>query len=254
MIVAAVILALIVLIALIPIRIEAEYRGSVSVVLRLPFFTKRLFPKERPKAEEQNPPRMAEASPVPSLAAGGTGSAASVPAPKREPTAEITREAKPAANKEPKKKARPAKKNKNNEAKNAAPPTSEEKAESLAEKLARYLDLAAEFLGPLRKAVRRLIKAESIRAHVTVGAGEADKTAETAGLLWGVGYGLIGLVNRLFLVESHDLRIVPEYRRRAFGAEADCILRTNIANIICAAAILGIAFVRYKLKHGRKKK
>ena len=102
--------------------------------------------------------------------------------------------------------------------------------------------------------MRRLIKAESVRARITFGAGEADKTAETVGLLWGVGYGLIGLVNRLFLVESHDLKITPEYRRAAFAAEADCILRTNIANIICAAAILGFAFIRYKLKHGRKKK
>ena len=203
MIVAAVILALIVSVALIPIKITAEYRGSVSVVLRLPFFTKRLFPKERPKAAEQAPPREAEARPAASV---------------------------------------------------SAPPQSEERAESLAEKLARYLDLAAEFLGPLRKAVRRLIKAESVRARITFGAGEADKTAETVGLLWGVGYGLIGLVNRLFLVESHDLKITPEYRRAAFAAEADCILRTNIANIICAAAILGFAFIRYKLKHGRKKK
>lgn len=123
----------------------------------------------------------------------------------------------------------------------------EEKPSGRIEQLSGYLKKAKEFLGPLRKALRMLIKAEKLEATVAIGAEEADKTAIYAGMLWGIGYSLIALINEVIKVENHSCNVIPRYDRPIIEAEAFCIFRSNLANIIGAAAIIGIAYLKYKL-------
>ena len=202
MIVLAAVLVLLVLLALIPIRIIAEYRSELSLRIKVMFVGIRLAPrKAKPKKEQKQ-----------------------------------QEDTKKKAEKEPKK--GPEKESE----------TPETRAVSATERLSKYLNLAVEFLGPLRKAVRRLVKAESLSARVSFGTGDAAETAVLVGLLWGAGYNLISLVDLIVKVEGQELSITPDYSGPAFEAEAACILKTNIANIICAAAILGIAYIRYILK------
>lgn len=203
MIVLAAVLVLLVLLALIPIRIIAEYRSELRLRLKVLFVEIRLLPRKA--------------------------------APKKGQGQDKNRKKK--TEKEPEKE----------------PENEETRAVSLTERLSRYLNLAVEFLGPLRKAVRRLIKAESLSARVSFGTGDAAHTAILVGLLWGAGYNLISLVDMIVRVEDHELSITPDYSGPTFEAEAACILRTNIANIICAAAILGIAYIRYIIKIRRNK-
>ena len=202
MIVFAAVLALLVLLALIPIRIIAEYRSGLSLRLKVLFVVIGLVPrKKKPKNEHRQ---------------------------KEDIKKKEEKELKKEPGKEPEK--------------------PETRAVSATERLSGYLNLAVEFLGPLRRAVRRLIKAESLSARVSFGTGDAAGTAVLVGLLWGAGYNLISLVDLIVKVEDQELSITPDYSGPAFEAEAACILRTNIANIICAAAILGIAYIRYILK------
>lgn len=130
---------------------------------------------------------------------------------------------------------------------------SSDKKPSVPEKIADGLSLIKEMLGPLRRAMRRLVRAEKLDVQVQIGADDAANTAVYTGMLWGVGYNLIGLLNQVCAVESHHLNVLPSYDKPMLSAEADCILRTSLANIICAAFILGIAFLRYKFKNRRNK-
>lgn len=206
MIVLAAVLVLLVLLALIPIRIIAEYRSELRLRLKVLFVEIGLLPKKaKPKKEQRQ-----------------------------------EEETKKDSEKDRKK--GPGKESEENTE------SPEARATSATEKLSGYLNLAAEFLGPLRRAVRRLVKAESLSARVSFGTGDAAQTAVLVGLLWGAGYNLISLVDLIVKVEGQELSITPDYSGPAFEAEAACILRTNIANIICAAAILGIAYIRYILK------
>ncbi|MCH5187075.1 MAG: DUF2953 domain-containing protein [Oscillospiraceae bacterium] len=206
MIVLAAVLALLVLLALIPIRVIAEYRSEFSLRLKVLFVVIRLLPR---KAKPKKGQRQEE-------------------------------DTKKKSEKEPKKDPEKEPENKTEKP--------ETRAVSATERLSGYLNLAVEFLGPLRKAVRRLVKAESLSARVSFGTGDAAQTAILVGLLWGAGYNLISLVDLIVKVEGQELSITPDYSGPTFEAEAACILRTNIANIICAAAILGIAYIRYILK------
>ncbi len=240
MIALLIILAVIALILLIPIRLYAEYNGAVSVRLKILLWNIWLYPrkKRKPKPEKSQSvkPGVPAEAPRPSAQ----------PAPKPEVSEKREAPPKPEAEKTkpPKAETPPPPE---------AAPEAHEKEKFFFDKLSGYLELAEEFLGPLRRAVRRLIKAESITADITVGTGEAPSTAVTTGMLWSVGYGLISIIDRIFKVESHKLQISPYYEKAAFKAEAGCILRTNPANIIGAAAILGIAYLKHILKNRRNK-
>lgn len=198
MIIAAVIVALLLAAAFIPIRLTAEYRGAPRLRLRALFFTVPLPPERKPKPAEGGGKEKADEG-------GGT--------------------------------------------KKETPPDGEEApSASRLGKLKKILSFALEMLGPLRKALRRLIRAENLSLDIRVGSGDAASTAVAVGLLWGAGYEIIALIDRLFRVEAHSLTVTPDYGAAVLGAEGSCILRTNIANIICAAAILGIAFLKYTFK------
>ncbi len=126
------------------------------------------------------------------------------------------------------------------------------KKESFPEKAARVLSLIEEMLGPLRRAVRRLVRVESIALQVTVGSEDAANTAVYTGMLWGVVCNLVSLLDRIAAVEKQELNVLPSYNEPVLKAEGSCILRTTLANIIGAAAIMGIAFVRYKIKNKKQ--
>lgn len=241
MIILAAVLALIVLISIIPIRIYADYHGAIKLWGRVLFWKIDIYPKNNKSGKKS------KNEPV-------THSSNSGRIDKRPKTAssKITENFSYSKESSQKKdvKGEPEKSPDN---KFQEKETANHNEETLPEKIVRYLKLADDFLGPLRKSLRHLIKIENISADVTVGTNDAADTAIYAGMLWALGYNIIGLTNKIFKIEKHKLQIVPSYDKSVLKAEGSCILRSNIANIICAAAILGIAFLRYKLKNRRNK-
>lgn len=247
MAVLAVIIAVLVILAVIPIRVYVEYRGGLRVLGRVLFVEVPIYPR-KPKAEKEREneaePEIEPVEPLENLK----------PKEEKSEKKESAEETPPEEIKPQETKKVPKEKKQVKQKKPKAEPKPAENGQALTEKLAEYLKKAEEILGLGRKIVRRLITVESLNVRVAVGADEADKTAILAGMLWSVGYGIIALADKIVKIRRHNLNIVPVYNSVTLEGEADCILRTNLANIIGAAAIAGIAYVRYKIKNRRKTK
>ncbi len=242
MIILAVAAAIIFLLLVLPIRIFVRCSGVRSEVWgKVGFFKFSIYP--RPKK-----PASGEPAPDKTASSGIDKEAAQSPPFEAPKPQESETEAKTESKKNTPKEKPPEKSEKPSQA------GENDNTPGTIERLTEYLKKAQEFLGPLRKALRMLIKAERVEATVTIGAEEADKTAIYAGMLWGLGYSVIALIDGLIKVENHSYNVIPSYDRPVIEAEAFCILRSNLANIIGAAAIIGIAFLKYKHKKNRRTK
>ncbi len=253
MVVFAVIIAVIAALVLIPIRICISYHGSLSLWIRVLFLRFDIFPrrqKSRPAPEEKPPEVRAEKKQAPA------------PPKEKKPTkkAEKPPEAKKTDQKPAEEKPKAAEKSGTSDKQKTekpqeetAPKAPEEKAEGLIDQFLKYYRIAQQFFDPFRRALRRLIKAEKLELDVRFGTEDAADTAVYTGVLWGVAYNLLGLIARFVTVEKHRISIEPVFNDPSFSAAGDCIIRTNIANIIGAAAIAATAYLRYVIKNRRNK-
>ncbi len=251
MIVLAVVLALLLCVLLVPIKIYVRYRGGVSLWVCILAWKRGILPRPKKTKPEKKAVRSGS-----DTSADSKSQKSDLPPEAKQAETEKPEERRESFPPEPEKKAPDSgnkeSENKENEEEKTAS-EQKEKNESLPERIARYLKLAEEFLGPLRKAVRQLVKAESLEVTVSVGTEDAAKTAVYSGMLWSIGYNIIALADRIVKIRSQSLKVEPVYGHTCLKAEGDCILRTSLANIIAAAAILGIAYLRYKLKNRRNK-
>lgn len=120
---------------------------------------------------------------------------------------------------------------------------------SSVENVASRLKNLKEILGAFSKITRWLICAESVEVKIRLGSSEADKTAVACGMLWAVGANLRTLLGGLVQVKKYNLNITPDYSQSVFEGEARCILRTNSAKLISAAAIVALRYVFCKKRN-----
>lgn len=148
----------------------------------------------------------------------------------------------------------PTKKQKNapSPKKEEAPDPKAEPAKSpfaAVERVASELKNLKEILGAFSKITRWLICAESVEVKIRLGSSEADKTAVACGMLWAVGANLRTLLGGLVRVKNYNLNITPDYSQSVFEWKARCILRTNSAKLISAAAIVALRYVFCKKRN-----
>ncbi len=258
MIVLAVIAAVIIAAALIPIKICADYHGSFRLWVSVLFVRVNIFPRKKAAPPEENEPPAAPAgktedgTAAPFQDAGPQNEAA--PQPER-PKAPSEPKPKKQKDKEQKKKKPPEPLERKPEAKKAEDEAEKaEDNENFLDRFLRYYSIAAEFLDPFRRALRRLLKINELNVVVRAGTDDAAKTAVYSGALWGVAGNLLGLISRFVTIERQNIDIVPAFNETVFTAEGDCIIRTSLANIIGAAAIAAWAYLKFKLKNRRNKK
>ncbi len=242
MIVLAVVAVLLAAILLAPIRVFAVYRGSLSVWVKVLFLRYDVLPKRKKleKAEKplENPP---ENPPEP---------------PKKEPV-------KPPEPPKPRpEKMKPEKEPPRQKKDLSEPPKTEpspevkdvEETTGFVDKFLHYYEMANELFGPFKRALRRLLKLRLLKADVWVGVQDAADTAVYTGMLWAVAGNLLGLLTQFVTVERPEINIAPAYNQTVLKAEGECIIRTNPANIIGAAAIAALGWLRYKKQIRRNKK
>lgn len=250
MVVLAVIIAVIAVLILIPIRICVSYHGSLSLRIRVLFLRFDIFPrrqnhqtesKEKPpeiKAKKKKPPASIKKDRPPNKP----------PDAKKEEAPQKSAEEKPKAEERTGTSDR-----QNTESAQRPSKAPEEKAEGLIDQFLKYYRIARQFFEPFKRALRRLIKAEKLELDIRFGTEDAADTAVYTGALWAVAYNLLGLTARFVTVEKHSINIQPVFNDPSFSAAGDCIIRTNIANIIGAAAISATAYLRYVIKNRRNK-
>ena len=117
-----------------------------------------------------------------------------------------------------------------------------------------YYSIAAQFLDPVRRALRRLIRIDELNAAVRVGTMDAADTAVYTGMTWGIAGNLLALVARFVTIKKRNIIVEPVYNQSVLSAEGDCIIHTNVANIIGAAAIVAFAYLKYRINNRRNKK
>ncbi len=241
MIVLAVVAALLAAILLMPVKIFAVYRGSLRVwvkvlFLRFDIIPKKEKPKERPVKKEkpvktEEPPERPPAPPEP---------------PKKEPAKPPKPEKeKPDKKQTEKKREKPPKQKKPEE---PAPVEEAGETAGFVDKFLHYYDMACELIGPFKKALRRLLKLNLLKADIRVGVQDAADTAVYTGMLWAVAGNLLGLLTQFVTVERPEISIAPAYNETVLEAGGECIIRTNPANIIGAVVIAALGWLRYKRK------
>ncbi len=261
MIVLAVIAAVIVAILLIPIKIFAVFRGSLKLWVKVLFLRIDILPKkekavEAVKPDTKNKLREEYAAPEPARP--------SEPPERKEQPREPERTHVPGGpdkeeNKklEREKERKKAKKKPPEPKKAPAPAAEAEEAEETAgfvDKSMRIYETVSELFGPFQRAIKRLLKVSELNVDVRVGTMDAADTAVYAGMLWAVAGNLLGLASRFVRVQKPNIRITPAYNETVLAGEGDCIICTNLGNIIGAAAIAAVAWLRYKSKSKKTKR
>ena len=251
MIVLAVIVAVIAALLFIPIKIVISFRGTLALWVKVLFLRFKLMPRR--KKPEKVPEKPKEAPPE---------------KPKEEP---VERPEKPKESTEEKPKERPAPKPEKKPEKSAEAEQSktaeseqsktaeadEETAEEelgFVDRFLHYYNIAAQFLDPFRRALRRIIRIDELNVNVRVGTPDAADTAVYTGMTWAIAGNLLGLVARFVTIKKRNITVSPAFNESVLSAEGDCIIHTNIANIIGAAAIAAFAYLKYRIINRRNKK
>lgn len=243
LIVIAVIAAVIAAILLIPIKIYADFHGRLRLWVKVLFLRFDIIPKKESGAEtppDKPPEKPKEEAP-----------------PKEEKSEEKPKEEKPKNEKPESEKPKEQKPPEKSSPEGTAAEAEVEEAEETGgfiDRFLHYYSMAREFLDPFRRALRRLLKIDVLNVDVRVGTKDAAATAVYTGMLWGVAGNLLGLVSRFVTVKKPLVNIAPAYNETVLTAEGSCIIRTNPANIIGAAAIAALAYLKYKCKNRRNKK
>lgn len=244
MIVLAVAAVLIAALLLVPIRIYISYHTRLEVRLRVLFLRFDIIPRKKKEEagkskktkEQKKEPAKKEAEKPPDE-------------PAKEEKKEAAKEER--GFKEPlQKDEHPNPEKKKRSEKNESPPSEDEDRENgIVDTFFRYYALLEEFFEPFKRVIRLLCKVQNAELTVQVGTADAADTAAYTGMLWAAAYNILGLISRFLTVEHHSIKIEPMYNSSVLSAWGSCIIRTNIANIICAAAIAGAAYLRHKRKN-----
>lgn len=242
MIVLAVIVAVIAALVLIPIKLVVSFHGRLELCVRVLFLRFTIFPRRKePEAPE---PEMPKESPKEKVGEKPKE-------PPKEPPAKPKEKPKKEPKKEPEKKPeKPPKPEKPAEAEEEIA----EEEEGFIDRFLRYYSTIAEFLDPVRRALRRIVIIDELNVAVRVGTLDAADTAVYTGMTWAMAGNLIGLVARFVTIKKRNINVEPAYNESVLAAEGDCIIHTSIANIIGAAAIVAYAYLKFKIKNRRNKK
>lgn len=84
-----------------------------------------------------------------------------------------------------------------------------------------------------RRFVRRRLCIKRLAVHIDYSMADAALTGITAGTLWALLYQLFALLTIIAAADSHDFAVNPVYDEHFFfKADAECIIKFRIANII----------------------
>ena len=247
MIVLAVIIAVIAALLFIPIKIVISFHGRLELWMRVLFLRFKIIPRKKKAAHEPEKKTGEKAEDIP----------------EKIPEEPPEKPKKNAAEKPKEPSEKPKRETKRESEKPAAPEQMEtaEDDEETAEEEAGFIDrflhyysIAAEFLDPFRRALRRIVRVDKLNAMIRVGTTDAADTAVYTGMTWAVAGNLLGLVTRFVTIVRPNITVEPAYNESVLSAEGDCIIHTNIANIIGAAAIVAFAYLKFRIKNRRNKK
>ena len=247
MIVLAVIIAVIAALLFIPIKIVISFRGRLELWIRVLFLRIKIIPRK--KKQDEKPEIMAEENPEPVQVA------------EEKPKEEPAEKPKEKPDEKPKQKPEKTAEAEQSETSGSDQSTTAEADEETAEeemgfvdRFLHYYSIAAQFLDPFRRALRRVIRIDELSVAVRVGTLDAADTAVYTGMTWAMAGNLLGLVARFVTIKKRNITVDPAYNEQVLSAEGDCIIHTNIANIIGAAAIVAFAYLKYRIINRRKKK
>lgn len=128
----------------------------------------------------------------------------------------------------------------------------EQKPEEEIEKSIVGLDFILSLFGKFRRFVRKGIRLKDFVLKITFGTGDAASTAVTTGLLWSLTYNLLGLIDKLMIVDKPDVNVEPLFNTATFSAVAKGIIQTTLAHIIATAIIFAYKYFKYKRQKRRK--
>jgi len=113
------------------------------------------------------------------------------------------------------------------------------------------LDTLREFLGITPQVADRLRSFQvcDLEWRSRIGAGDAALTAITAGSLWSIKGGVIGILsNYLTLVRAPRLSVEPCFSSAVFESDVRCIVESPLGQAIIASLRL------YRLLHGKRER
>lgn len=244
MVVFAVIAAVLIAVSLIPIRICADFRGSLQLWVKVLFLRFDIIPSKKKKSAGTPgaPPKDRPEKPR------------EAPAGLKEENNKSETEKAPEEKTDKPEKDKLKKKREEKPKKDSSAPAEEKETESFVDKFLRYYSMVRELFEPFRRAMRRLVHVDSLSVTVRAGTQDAAMTAIYTGMLWGIAANIIGLTARFVTLNSPSVNIVPAYNETVLSVEGGCIIRLSLANIIGAALIAGIAYLKYVIKSRRNKK
>ena len=108
------------------------------------------------------------------------------------------------------------------------------------------LNLIIQLLKSFLKYSRKRIVFKKLDASLEYGTEDAAKTAITVGVLWSALYGVLPVLDKVFMVKNHQFSVHPIYNQPHFSARVDGIIRTRLVHIIFIASVLGIKWMKYK--------
>ena len=104
----------------------------------------------------------------------------------------------------------------------------------------KYLDILIAFY----KYTKKKIKCESFCFRMNYGLGDAALTGISTGMLWGVIYSLLGVLDRYFEFIKMDVNINPDFNDIKLQLEFDCIFKIKIVHIIIVIFIVLYTFIK----------
>lgn len=104
----------------------------------------------------------------------------------------------------------------------------------------KYLDVLIAF----NRYMKKKIKCENFSLKMNYGLGDAALTGISAGMLWGVIYSLLGVLDRYFEFLEMDVAINPDFNDIKLQMEFNCIFKIKIVHIIIVILIVLYTFIK----------
>ena len=108
------------------------------------------------------------------------------------------------------------------------------------------IDFILSFLMETKKFLRKRFKANTVNINVSVGTADAASTAVVSGSLYGIFYGILGLIDRFIFIPKPLVNINPQFNSATFTFLLEGIIKTRIVHIIATAIIFAYKFLKYK--------
>ena len=94
--------------------------------------------------------------------------------------------------------------------------------------------------------IAKNIFAENVSCDITFGTSDAALTGMLTGIVWAVGYEILGIMTLLCTVKEHHFDVDSVYDRYVFEINARINMRTNIAGLLCIAVSVLYNLMKYK--------